>query len=134
MKPANHIVFGALVAILGSLSGVAGARGDGVPPRPSAAYEPPNDLPYGARGYYPSAGRRPGYGRQEVEPPVRVLPPPAPTYHRSWSTGSGPEPATVNPPYQPPEVNVMPRAQRQDFRRPGIAERRRDAATERRRD
>ena len=35
--------------------------------------------------YFPRTGRRPGYGRLEVNPPAnRVLPPPAPTYYRRW--------------------------------------------------
>jgi hypothetical protein len=42
-------------------------------------------------GYFPSEGRKPGYGRHEIEPPRdRVLPPRAPSYHRSWSSDSDP--------------------------------------------
>jgi hypothetical protein len=45
--------------------------------------------------YFPRTGRRPGYGRLEVNPPAnRVLPPPAPTYYRRWSSESDPGPAT----------------------------------------
>ena len=41
--------------------------------------------------YYPSAGRRPGYGRLEIEPPLnRILPKPAESYHQSWSAESAP--------------------------------------------
>jgi hypothetical protein len=38
-------------------------------------------------GYYPATGRRPPYGRKEIDPgPNRVLPPPAEPFHRSWSS------------------------------------------------
>ena len=41
--------------------------------------------------YYPSLGRRPGYGRLEIEPPAnRILPKPAESYHQSWSAQSAP--------------------------------------------
>jgi hypothetical protein len=51
--------------------------------------------PGGPRGYYPAFGRKPGYGRHEIEPPPdRPLPPPAPSYHRSWSSHSDPVPAS----------------------------------------
>lgn len=37
--------------------------------------------------YFPKVGRRPGYGRYEVEPPPhRPLPPRAESFHREWST------------------------------------------------
>jgi len=58
--------------------------------------------PNGAPGaYYPADGKRPGYGRFEVVPPPnRPLPPPAPTYYRSWSSHSDPVPAdTFSSPY-----------------------------------
>ena len=50
-------------------------------------------LPYDVRsfqepGYFPQEGRRPGYGRLEVTPRHRRLPPPAPSYYRSWSSDS----------------------------------------------
>ena len=36
--------------------------------------------------YYPSLGRKPGYGRLEIEPPAnRKLPQPAESYHKSYS-------------------------------------------------
>jgi hypothetical protein len=48
-----------------------------------------------ARPYYPSLGGIPSKGRLEIEPPAnRQLPPPAPSYHRSWSTESQNLPAT----------------------------------------
>jgi hypothetical protein len=65
----------------------------------------PVPTPYSA--YYPRAGHRPGYGRFEVEPPPnRRLPPPAPSYHRYWQSGSQPLPATLDPPAHPPDVSV----------------------------
>lgn len=56
-------------------------------------------------GYHPRTGKRPGYGRLEiVPPPDRPLPPPAPTYYRSWSSGSGSGPVTEYAPYNGPEA------------------------------
>jgi hypothetical protein len=58
--------------------------------------------------YFPSAGRKPGYGRLEIEPPAnRRLPQPAESYHQSWSAQS-PQPAQQNIPYNPPPVIVAP--------------------------
>ena len=52
------------------------------------------------RFYFPRTGEQPGYGRHEINPPPnRRLPPPAPTYLRSWSTWSDPVPASTDPPY-----------------------------------
>src|SRR6202035_117817 len=49
--------------------------------------------------YYPAFGHEPGYGRHEIEPPAdRRLPPPAKSFHRSWSSQSAPLPADVEPP------------------------------------
>jgi hypothetical protein len=65
--------------------------------------------PYYAGHYYPSLGRRPGYGRREVEPPAdRRLPPPAPSYYREWGVESQPLPATIDPPAYPPPVIAAP--------------------------
>lgn len=59
--------------------------------------------------YYPSAGRQPGYGRLEVEPPPnRQLPPPAESFHESWSAQSAPLPAQSNVPVNPPEIIYAP--------------------------
>ncbi|MEA2904617.1 MAG: hypothetical protein QOI12_2004 [Alphaproteobacteria bacterium] len=58
--------------------------------------------------YYPASGRRPGYGRREVEPPAdRRLPRPAPSYYREWTTQSEPLPATIAPP-EKVELNIEP--------------------------
>ena len=41
--------------------------------------------------YFPATGKEPGYGRYEIEPPAnRKLPPPAQSFHRSWSSQSDP--------------------------------------------
>lgn len=59
--------------------------------------------------YYPSAGRAPGYGRLEIEPPKnRQLPKPAASYHDSWSAQSAP-PAPQQVPLYPPAVIELPR-------------------------
>src|SRR5215470_4753396 len=59
--------------------------------------------------YYPSAGRMPGYGRLEIEPPPnRRLPQPAESYHESWSAQSAPLPAQSNVPVNPPEIIYAP--------------------------
>jgi hypothetical protein len=63
----------------------------------------PHVMPRGqARPYYPSLGGIPYKGRLEIEPPAdRVLPPPAPSYHRSWSSESQNLPATEYAPVPP---------------------------------
>jgi hypothetical protein len=59
--------------------------------------------------YYPSAGRVPGYGRLEIEPPAnRRLPRRAESYHQSWSAQSAPLPPQLEVPYYPPPVIVAP--------------------------
>ena len=59
--------------------------------------------------YYPSAGRMPGYGRLEIEPPAnRRLPQPAESYHQSWSAQSAPLPAQSNVPVNPPAIIYAP--------------------------
>lgn len=64
--------------------------------------------PYDSGAYYPMEGRRPGYGRREIEPPPnRRLPPPAPSYHREWGTQSQPSPATI-PDNPPPVISASP--------------------------
>lgn len=60
--------------------------------------------PYGVPGYFPADGRRPGYGRLEINPPAhRRLPRPAPTFYRTWSSESAPTPAT-----DPQSIQEMP--------------------------
>jgi hypothetical protein len=55
--------------------------------------------------YFPATGREPGYGRYEVVPPAdRRLPPPAPSFHRTWSSQSEPLPANVDQPAQAPMI------------------------------
>lgn len=71
---------------------------------------------YGGRGYYdrepvghyyPSAGRVPGYGRYEVEPPAdRELPKPAASYHKSWSARSAPPAPAPSPMLMQPDIVV----------------------------
>ncbi|MCA6117062.1 hypothetical protein J6524_19600 [Bradyrhizobium sp. WSM 1738] len=69
--------------------------------------------------YYPSAGRMPGYGRLEIEPPAnRRLPPPAESYHQSWSAQSAPLPAQSSVPADPPEIIYAPRDWRGPPHRP----------------
>src|SRR2546429_2832767 len=59
--------------------------------------------------YYPSAGRMPGYGRLEIEPPANLkLPQPAESYYQSWSAQSAPLPAQSNVPVNPPEIIYAP--------------------------
>ena len=59
--------------------------------------------------YYPSAGRQPGYGRLEIEPPKnRKLPKPAESYHESWSAASPPPAPQEVVPFEPPAVIVAP--------------------------
>jgi len=56
-------------------------------------------------GYFPKAGKRPGYGRLEVVPRAdRRLPPPAQPYYRRWSSESAPGPTTEYAPFDPPAV------------------------------
>jgi hypothetical protein len=58
--------------------------------------------------FFPKDNKKPGYGRLEIiPPPDRPLPPPAQSYYRSWSSGSGNAPATIMPPVYPtPNVDV----------------------------
>ncbi|CAN5418311.1 hypothetical protein BH11PSE4_BH11PSE4_09350 [soil metagenome] len=60
--------------------------------------------------YYPSAGRTPGYGRLEIEPPKnRKLPKPAASHHESWSAQSAPPAPQEQVPFYPPPVIEVPR-------------------------
>jgi hypothetical protein len=60
------------------------------------------------RGYYPSVGRPPAYGRREYDPVSARPRAPAPTYYRSWSADSAPGPVTEYPPFEPPPVILAP--------------------------
>lgn len=63
----------------------------------------------GPNSYYPSTGQKPRVGRFEVKPSAhRVLPPPAETFHRVWSTSSDPTPATNYPQSAPLSVMGEP--------------------------
>ena len=142
----NHTGLAIAAVIVGSLSGLSGARaqdvaviaipghpdvpviingrdasyrvvvGDWGLARPGAVpvvvYGPPAFVKAESRGYYPATGRHPRSGRQEIEQP-RVLPPPAPTYRRSWTTGSNADPATMPPTYPPQVIVVGRRPERQ---------------------
>lgn len=63
-----------------------------------------------ARGYFPSTGRKPAYGRLEVVPPPnRAMPRPAPSFHQVWTSESPHLPATMpNAPYAMPPVVIGP--------------------------
>jgi len=59
--------------------------------------------------YYPSAGRQPGFGRLEIEPPKnRKLPKPAESYHDSWSAASPPPYQQDAVPFDPPAAIMAP--------------------------
>lgn len=63
-----------------------------------------------AKPYFPSLGGPSYKGRLEIEPSVnRQLPPPAPSYHRSWTSESQNLPATEYAPS--PEVIMGPDAE-----------------------
>ena len=67
------------------------------------------DLAPNVGHYYPSAGRLPGYGRLEIQPPAnRRLPQPAESYHQSWSAQSAPQPVQPEVPLYPPPIIVAP--------------------------
>ena len=76
--------------------------------------------PYFVPSYFPRDGKKPGYGRLEINPPPdRVLPPPAPTYYRSWSSGSASGPVTDYPPYAAPQVEISPTFGRRNWKSKG---------------
>ncbi len=71
--------------------------------------------------YYPSAGKMPGYGRLEREPPAnRKLPPQAESYSRSWSSRSAPQQAAAAVPFYPPTVIEAAPDHRQPWHRRGL--------------
>jgi len=67
------------------------------------------------RGYFPRTGKRPRYGRQEVEAP-RYLPPPAPSFYREWSTSPEHAPATEYPSYRYPSYDPPPVIRAPEYR------------------
>jgi hypothetical protein len=73
-------------------------------------------------GYYPATGRRPPYGRKEIDPgPNRALPPPAEPFHRSWSSSPSAAVETAPPPavvsgYPPATAHNRVRHARQQVR------------------
>jgi hypothetical protein len=109
-KPGVPVMINGIDASYGIVEGEFGLDRPGLF-APTVVYRPlliayPNAV---VPGYYPKEGKRPGYGRLEINPPAnRVLPPPAPTYYRSWSSSSGNSaPVTIMPPNYPmPNVDV----------------------------
>src|SRR5262249_47898559 len=73
-------------------------------PVPVVACPPQRPIPSYEGSYFPAFGRRPGYGRLEVEPPPdRELPKPAEGYYRQWDSSSAPVPASGG---EAPPANV----------------------------
>ena len=109
-KPGVPVYINGIDASWGVVEGEFGLDRPGMV-TPTVIYRPiVVSLPSNVPGYHPTTGQRPGYGRLEiVPPPDRVLPPPAPPYYRSWSSGSAPGPVTEYPLYAPPLVTVSPR-------------------------
>jgi hypothetical protein len=70
--------------------------------------------------YYPTLGKKPGYGRLEIEPPPnRLLPKPAPAYHQSWGAQSAPPQPQSQVPFYPPPIVVAPQGDGQGSQRGG---------------
>lgn len=114
-KPGVPVYINGIDASWGVVEGEFGLDRPGLV-APTVTYRPLTvALAYRVPRYYPATGKRPGYGRLEIVPPAnRVLPPPAPTYYRNWSSESAPGPVTDYPPFNPPPVIISPR-----FRRDG---------------
>jgi len=71
--------------------------------RPTPGYE---------SSYFPAFGRRPGYGRLEIEPPPdRELPKPAESYYRQWDSQSAPVPASGGDPPANVDITVVPQVE-----------------------
>jgi hypothetical protein len=89
------------------------ARPNAVDPTVVYRLPPPPIVAYPAAaanepGFFPKDGKEPGYGRLEVIPgPDRPLPPPAPSYRKSWSSKSAPTPADL-PSSNPYPMMVAP--------------------------
>lgn len=74
------------------------------------------DAPVGR--YFPATGAKPGYGRREIDQPLRPLRP-AESYYRSWTAESQPGPVTIPAPYgMPPVVVAPPQSYRRGWRTP----------------
>jgi len=108
-KPGVPIYINGIDASWGVVEGEFGLDRPGLM-APTVIYRPlVVATPVNVPDYYPKSGKRPGYGRYEIVPPAnRPLPPPAPTYYRSWSSGSAPGPVTDYPSYPMPSVVVEP--------------------------
>jgi hypothetical protein len=108
-KPGVAVYINGIDASWGVVEGEFGLDRPGLV-APTVIYRPlVVALPSSVPDYYPRSGIRPGYGRLEIVPPAnRPLPPPAPTYYRSWSSGSAPGPVTDYPSYPMPPVVVEP--------------------------
>jgi hypothetical protein len=88
----------------------------GHPVLPSSVYSPRNS-------YHPRYGRPPPRGRYEVEPPAdRLLPEPAESFSRNWSTSSDMQPADVPP---TPLQRMQPLDDQLDSSRRGVNDRQR---------
>ena len=105
-KPGVPVYINGIDASWGVVEGEFGLDRPGLM-APTVIYRPLVVTAYPANvpDYYPREGRQPGYGRFEiVPPPNRPLPPPAPTFYRSWSSGSASGPVTDYTPYNGPEA------------------------------
>jgi hypothetical protein len=103
-KPGVPVFINGIDASWGVVEGEFGLDRPGM--APTVIYRPlVVSYPANVPTYTPKSGKRPGYGRFEIVPPAdRALPPPAPTYYRSWSSQSAPVPATDEPSYAAPAV------------------------------
>ena len=73
------------------------------------ACPPHRPIPSYEGSYFPAFGRRPGYGRLEVEPPPdRELPKPAESYYRQWDSQSAPVPANGGEAPANVDITVLP--------------------------
>lgn len=64
-----------------------------------------------SRGYFPKTGKRPRYGRHEVDKRRGLRPVRAESYYREWSTHPSSRLAPVHVPLYPPAVITAPRQQ-----------------------
>jgi len=119
-KPGVPVYINGIDASWGVVEGEFGLDRPGLM-TPTVIYRPlVAALPAEAPRYRPTTGQRPGYGRLEIVPPAnRPLPPPAPTFYRSWSSGSESGPVTDYPPYAMPNVEISPRFGRRNWHKPG---------------